>query len=514
MDPIIVAGMGPGGLAAALQAADKGLPVIMIEPRHDFIRGQYLKIDKQTVQFLNKYRDSMNSEDTKFFAKKINASENTVQIKDFQRFLARKAASHPNISVRKGDVEISDIDPETQKVMLKTDDKIEEIKFSHFVSGEGARRTIVNMVNLQLPDDKKIHFQDFVYQARQKASAAITMKLNEPIKENTLAGLNHEAQPFKLEHLNPLREHGWDQPYFPSVYVFRSPKNNKFFLSGEIPEFYRHIANDDPVKKQLLEQWGQFIMSVMYDVPKKAISLQQTYNETKNKLRATDFDLHIRYANTASVELEQGGAFVLVGDAYKNANFFFSHGLNDAVSDGIKFAECLSPPLEDDANPSFDTTLYEAYQQRQLKSLDTRSRWARGEPNLKGLAENFNTNMDELTKLSIHLADKELNTAMSTLLRSNSMGEREFDPAIYLMELEKVIKLAEQKVTEKIAASSASRLMLTLRLDRSSKNKSTLRTLEAINSNLAKSVEQYYKLNFEQRIKFHEKYKSASPLKS
>src|SRR5690242_9974273 len=89
---ILVTGMGPGGLAAALEAAKKGYPVTIIEPRDNFTRGMRVYMDTATKTYFTSLGEGL----------KINENENSVQVKDVQAFLLQQLQAYPNVNIRQG----------------------------------------------------------------------------------------------------------------------------------------------------------------------------------------------------------------------------------------------------------------------------------------------------------------------------------------------------------------------------------------------------------------------------
>lgn len=64
---VAVVGLGPGGLAAALELASSGKKVIAFTNRSNYTRGQRLALLPATKSFLDRYRTAGDKEDDKFF---------------------------------------------------------------------------------------------------------------------------------------------------------------------------------------------------------------------------------------------------------------------------------------------------------------------------------------------------------------------------------------------------------------------------------------------------------------
>ncbi|MCS5710616.1 FAD-dependent monooxygenase [Candidatus Berkiella aquae] len=466
-EPIVIVGMGPGGLTAALEAAKKGIPVIIVENRDYFSRVQRLHGDGRTFEFLDSLRDSTDPDDTKFFEhqcyreKRADGSyaDGVVEVKDVQAFLLRKLKKYQNVDIRMGKQQgITAIDPDTQTVSLKKDDgTIESVKFSHVLAADGARRGVTALLNQSQDAKYHIAHQMMAMQPRQTqvGTAALEVKpgVTIPNTPPESSGTN-----FEFEHMKPLRELGWDQDYFPKVRVFRDEENSKFFFSGEVPKSILRIQNKQ-VQQQALESWAKLIISIEMGIKPQDIALPiksgVTSNDAqraarakeKSNLRTTAFELTLASADKSAVTLGQGGAFALIGDAYKNANFFYGHGMNDAIQDGRKAIESIQ------SDHTFDFTAYDAHQARQLKTLNTRMRLEAFGPetNLPRVIGQMEIEIEKLTKMAKKMNDDNVKEALVIVEKMAKPGTDEFNPAQYATGLENLQKIMHQYIQKKMA---------------------------------------------------------------
>jgi len=91
--PVVVVGGGPAGLLIALGAAEKGHNVLLITKYPYAVRGQMVKLDKETIEELKKYRVKGDAKDDKFFNKLMKSkgpSGATLAVDTIERFLLRK----------------------------------------------------------------------------------------------------------------------------------------------------------------------------------------------------------------------------------------------------------------------------------------------------------------------------------------------------------------------------------------------------------------------------------------
>lgn len=368
---IFIAGMGPAGLASAIEAARKGYEVIIADPRVEMIRGQRVQIDANTVRFLESLRNNDDAEDVQFFNRKISRNgEITVKLKNIQCFLLRKLALYPKITIRAG-YAITRIDPTRQQVTIENQ-KLniqEQIDFNHFVAADGARHDIANLLNQSSENPAfKIKYEPIAdeYQPRHPESGTIALTLV-PSHQNPVKPA--QAIKFKVADMERLKKYGWQEPFYPKVYILHNQDNSKLFVSGEIPKCIYDMT-DKQKQKIALVGWGKLMANMLYGYqPSDFVLIEKKSKrnpakvQAKNKLKTTVFPLKLHAACEASLLLGQGGSFTLVGDANKNANFFFSHGVNDAILDAQHFAKNLN----DLPQNNFDIRGYNLYQANQFE---------------------------------------------------------------------------------------------------------------------------------------------------
>lgn len=382
-DPIVVVGMGPGGLVAAIEAAKKGHDVVLIENRNYFTRTQRVLLDKKVLSYLNKlYPGILTQQDNelseqkkkfKAFLLSIRNSGNTVQVNELQEMLTEyikhNHSDKVNIKMGRGhDIEAIDVD--NQQIQLKTPHGEETIQFSHFIAADGARHSMTDKLNEAVKnrtDIRPIEYMNRVRQNRQEANGTVTLRYQ---GEGTppIAGIRD----LEIDDLPALEALGWQEPYPPKIYIFMNDNASQYYVAGEIPN---KILNAPPDQRALLmEQWGQVCMS-------KMLGLKNTQNDFKldieqpvpgeeekyekiNAMKATAFPVTLQYTETPCIKLPNNGAFVLVGDASKNANFHYGHGAGDAMNDALKAISSIKK------DGSFDYDSYTNHQQSHYQNIN------------------------------------------------------------------------------------------------------------------------------------------------
>lgn len=392
---IVIVGMGPAGIVSAIEAAKKGNRIVLIENRDYFTRTQRVKVDIETLDYieaLNKLDPKTSKKDEEFLLR--NKTESTVPINELQEFLEKKLrALYPNqVEIIKGsDVKVQNINVEERLIQIESKGKVKSVKFSHIVGADGTRREMASKINQALGN--QIGFKDLETQTRQEAHGAISLRYK-PKK-----GLPERDEKFSLKwtDMERLQALGWEEPYLPVCYMFHDESKRHFYVAGEVPS--KILKEKDPAKKQeMIIQWGKGILELQFGYKNVAESIEidlskktDAKSQQENKLKATIFPMTLQYTDTPCLEMNVGSstpsnAFVLMGDASKNANFLLGHGANDAIRDGKKFGECLQ-------GNQFDFEKYRKHQSEQKDKMA--NKMASIEVGLKTGYQNRITKIDE-----------------------------------------------------------------------------------------------------------------------
>lgn len=401
---VIVGGMGPAGMMAALKAKEKGYEVIIFEKRDHFTLMQRTKLGSQQVAWLKEYSDN-SEEDKKFFDELDRTEDRTIEIANLQKYLERKLISK-GIKICKGvNHEIVEFNLNEGKNLLHVRSNDKEIQrlyenqnkenitegdlaFDYFVAADGAKRIMAEKLNkavsktnaetekLNEQNDplknkkeplKEITYHELEEQTRQTTHATIFLR------SKTLEPVGIFMQPVSFKNIqSKFQALGWNEPFPPNCYMFRNADSTHFFVAGEIPETIDAIESPQE-KAKMLEKWALLVMELQYGVTKRKIEGQpDTLTEEKLELDIpneadvkaglvkenpwTTFPVLLKYTDTPHVKLNQNAHYISIGDATMNANFFLGHGANDALTDAVNFSKSL--PNENDPQTEFNSKLF------------------------------------------------------------------------------------------------------------------------------------------------------------
>lgn len=519
-DPVVIVGMGPGGLSAAVTAAQNGHKVIIVENRDHFSRVQRISADPATLAFLNSLRDPNNEQDNKFFEHQIfkTGAEGTVQVKDLQAFLARKLEENfkDKVEIRRGvGHKVTAMDPDNLLVTLESPGgKTDIVKFSHMIAADGARRGVTDILNNSTTNTAyQVHHRMKEIQPRQAEVGTVSVQAKPGV---VLPPAPDEEMKFNPSHMKRLLELGWDKPYFPRVYIFRNEENTKFFVSGEVPPMIKNVQ-DKAVQSQMLESWAKFMVHVRLGYPENDVALIKSANPTadkrkdeKNALKSTVFSLEMQAADKSAVELgtDKKGAFALVGDAYKNANFFFKHGMNDAIKDGILAAQCIDGP-----DGKFDFDAYAKQHAAQEKMLKTRMVFSDSQNEMPEITANLEKQVAALVKIAEKFKNPEIKDSLSQLANLAGPTTKNFDAKMYQFVVEELQQHVKEAIDGKISGLREKSKGIV-----HSKNEMPLvkaqTELTEVGKNLQKALSKYYDTNIEKRAGFHQNLETEKTHKS
>lgn len=331
---LAIVGLGPGGLAAALEAAKLGKSVLAFTDRDSYTRSQRVNLNMDTEAFLKNHTNDKDPLDIEFW-KKLDR-ERSVQIKDVERFLYRKLTQYPNVQVvtLKKPTNINRV----ERSPLNTSNQIQlsngqSYFCHHLLASDGAKHQIANLVSQHF--DTNINYQATPLQERHRYHAAVQLSLNKksilPSWTSPMGFIKKMLAYVKL---------GWSESYKPKFYVLANQDKSKFSFAGEIPEaIYREPDPDK--KKQQLKAWASIAIQEQFGINPDHLSFRDSKKSpAKNNFQATAFEMELQTSNTPIIELNNG-VFAQTGDARRTPNYFLGHGLNDAIQGGYAFAQAI-----------------------------------------------------------------------------------------------------------------------------------------------------------------------------
>lgn len=328
---VAIVGLGPGGLASALLAAENGRSVVAFTDRDAYIRGQRVVLYPETIQFLKSYQDHTDLADSQFFDRL--AEERTVQTKDIERYLYKKLMQYQDkVTIVQLDkkLEISSLGRGEKKqadfIQLSNGTKYYT---KNIIAADGGKRSFSTLMNRDLSADLK--YLPLARQEKHKYHAAVQLKL----KDGESAASLGKGDVYN--ELVAYMKHGWSNTILPKHYVFPNKDKTKFYFAGEIPESIFRIESK-PERDEQLKQWASIFIYKKYGIQADQLEYRMSIkNPKKDTIQANAFEMNLTICNKQAVALSNG-IFVQIGDARRSPNFYLGHGINDAILGGAALA--------------------------------------------------------------------------------------------------------------------------------------------------------------------------------
>lgn len=395
--PVAVVGMGGGGLAAAIRLVQNGQSVVIFESRDEFTRPQRIFVHGEAAKFIDELIDPSDPLDVQFKQSKFS-NDDSIRVRSLQKFLYRKLMKlqeeKPNLlTVLRGEkFKITGIDPHNQILSYTESNQVKTQLFSHFLEADGAQHAMANLLNNAVGEDV-FNFEVQEVQHRHPPCGVIQCQLNlpealakDPKLHDILKILTNVS--WKSSDCEGLIAQGWNQPYFPRMFIYSDLKQMKFGFATELPDSLYALSRDPNKQKEFREkylEWARFLFDMHIQThlrskdvtederkllaqlrPKDLIILpkkvkpgrSEAYLNHFDRLNATAFKLEYFSADIPSAGLGKEGTYALVGDSFQTPWFYGSHGMNDAICGGLLFAESL------DKNGKFDDETFDAQMQR------------------------------------------------------------------------------------------------------------------------------------------------------
>lgn len=337
MATLAIIGLGPGGLATALEAVHRGIPTVAFTNRKEYTRTQRIMISSKTKKFLQKYFDPKNREDINFWARQYDVKARTVQTKDLERYLYRKLQANPNVTIVNLDQsQQTQIKHENNNNFVKVSNSKQKYYFQHLLAADGAKHGTANSVIQNF--NCEINYNIAEFQPSFKYHAAVQLKLKAGIS------LAKKEKPNIIKLMLGAMKMGWDHHAAPKFYSFKNIKANKISFVGEIPEA---IYNEtDPEKKQhALKQWAVLMIGSKYHITEGQLEFKISLKKPdKNKFNAVAFEVNAVVADKTVINLHDSpskSVFAQIGDARRTPYYRYGQGVNDAILSGVYFVESI-----------------------------------------------------------------------------------------------------------------------------------------------------------------------------
>lgn len=328
---VIIAGMGPGGLVAAIEALKKGYQILIIEKRDNFIREQEVFLDPGPTNYLKgftsvdpKYFDVQDNKefldqfpngnpDKIFFQELYKSVDRPIPLNMLQNYLLNKL--DPDGSKRKAGIirlgeahEIIGFDLANKKniAKIKSGNKVENVEFDHFVAADGAARLMSQAINkaweaLPLADRNARQNKPLIENKSQTENKAQTEKTSRTENKSQIElkklleykdlEIQYRTVPQATLFLRPspeydkkkfLRKLKEEDLEFSDISDFSKlgwdfPFIPKHYMVGNADRTKIYLAGEIPQKifemenihekRKEMEKWGKLLLKKFYSIP-------------------------------------------------------------------------------------------------------------------------------------------------------------------------------------------------------------------------------------------------------
>lgn len=340
---IVISGMGPGGLAAAWEAAKRGYHVTIITDRSDkFVRVQRVFLDDKSVNYLRGMQ-SAEAKELERLDKKLFDDVPYVAIKDVERYIQRRLAEFPpNQITYHLQSQLSDIDMGQGQCTIQTLSTLVEkegssvVEFDFIIGADGGKHHAANLVGCEY---EPVQSPAYVYHG----SFYLTIE-KEDGTEFGLPKDNPGYISFIKKKDDETKEEDWPlcavlvidlRSY--DKYKYKKTKAN---LVSEMPKEIFERIKLNPSSEKTRDVMHDYIQHCATECLGKIgkennfkiqiVAPSKKYGVQKDKLKAQVFEVDLMKAKKAAMA-KGAKSFILLGDAYQQANYQVMHGMNDSL---------------------------------------------------------------------------------------------------------------------------------------------------------------------------------------
>ncbi len=330
---IAVVGLGPGGLAAAYRAAEKGLNVVAFTNRKQYEREQQLFVSPKTYHFLESIQNKIDykgSEKAKredeLFLSNILLMGFKAKTKDIETYIYKRLEKMPKVTIIKAikdsvqDIKTISPGSGADYIELKNGEKF---YFKHLLGADGAKHGVAEMVRVGLKK-KDVEYLKSDQQERHLYHGVVQLRVKPGGRES-----EKKVRGIKVANL------GWEQPFMPKKYVFSNEDKNEFSFAGEIPKAVFEATQNE--RSELMRKWAAAAVKEDFGFDEDDLEIN-----VGGAMPITTFKMEMIEQQSPLISLQQGGQFGCIGDARRTPNYNLGHGMNDAVSGGLLFADSIS----------------------------------------------------------------------------------------------------------------------------------------------------------------------------
>ena len=379
-DPIVIFGMGPTGIAAAIEATQAGRRVVIFDPRTEHLRANMFRLSFDTKNYLSTLSDghwdlANASEDPTY--KKItrrttgegrlpvytgdmsvfyqrtgviyNVKTKMVEKILLARLQELQAANPDQVRILRGTT-ASNVDTDARTITLKTGDTEEIIPYSMLVGADGARHSSYQMITGRPATEthEPLAITDFYrrymvahYRIKSEAGFNASQLISE---QETTSGDNPPSR-------DELRAMGWPFERTPRTRFFIS--DNTVYVSGETPEAIAGNPDAEYAWTQLLLRY-HLPQALITDaltpkehMPRPLIMNQEEYKaylekkSAKRKIARIEFSTDLERAKDTVVPLPGGACYYPLGDCLQSAKHHTGSGAETALKEVEAWGQLL-----------------------------------------------------------------------------------------------------------------------------------------------------------------------------
>lgn len=399
---MVIVGMGPAGLAAALNAARSGKTVMLLEKRAEkdvALRPQMIVLDTEVKLSLLKMiqeNETLNVDDIKFLD--TLSQSNEVKVGTVQKFLLNRIKNiQPAVKMCYG-TSLETVDMNQGQAQIKQGSTSTQVNFKCLVAADGVKSDTFELVKKELPSRTIEKYTPFLMEkAKNTYHLGVYVKLSRadgkpitlPKNEFVSASM---PEPGRKGHrlyflrFNKRSHKRMNQMSTSMGFIGEIPKSvyqeyNKFNdsitkLKKTLDEhqqiikqlesqnstvdidkkiahskkvctvYNTHINNALQEQRKYALQYVQKVSAHYFGVKPEDLKLEVTTSKkspNKDKLKVLTFQGDSQQATKAALQVNSHG-FYLIGDTYFTPNYPAGHGLNDALKISAAFGQSLVLP--------------------------------------------------------------------------------------------------------------------------------------------------------------------------
>lgn len=364
----IISGAGPSGLTAAIELADLGKSVLLVDKRVEaYLRPQIVYLTKGSRNYLTSLLIGEKTPEDQRFLDHLAISWGT-GIKDIERFLHNqlmKRALLPGAKVQfLRQHSIAEVNLEAGRLIARPDSQPDflwkELSFKTLIGADGTNHHLTDVVNASsqnpiryLTEDDATHK---IYTPRNWRNASLYAVLR-----------RKDGKPFTFPFIQfialPGAKTTEDEPpfayclyYLMFAHKYKEVTNAKFNAALELPEYlYNKLLNKEISREEAIAEVIRYIETGLFgrmareglhpeEFEVVCTNPSRKYGPAKDRVKFFTFNTKIACASKAYQQSNSGNSLILVGDAVRRPFFHISHGVNDGLYSASLLAKLMCRP--------------------------------------------------------------------------------------------------------------------------------------------------------------------------